>query len=161
MSSIDAVDLKILQLLEQDGLRTNKEIAAVLNLTTTPVHERIKRLKRDGYIERYTIDVNRKKLDKNLMVMMHVSLKEHAQEYLNKFEDDVQSLPEVIECFVISGNADFLLKVVVKDMEEYKSFVMNKIAALSNIGNTQSSFVINEIKKSGLVHIKSKPNEII
>ena len=111
MQNLDPVDLHILQLLQKDGLMTNKEIAAELNLTTTPVHERIKRLRRDGIIEKYTIEVNRKKLNKNLIVFCNVSLKEHAQAYLTKFEEDVQTLPEVVECYSISGEFDFMLKI--------------------------------------------------
>ena len=148
MHHLDPVDLHILQLLQKDGLMTNKEIAAELNLTTTPVHERIKRLRRDGIIEKYTIEVNRKKLNKNLIVFCNVSLKEHAQAYLTKFEEDVQTLPEVVECYCISGGSDFLLKIIVSDIDEYKHFILNKLAALSNIGNAQSHFVVTEVKQS-------------
>ncbi len=151
MSEIDPVDLKILKLLQKDGLMTNKEIAAELNLTTTPVHERIKRLRRDGYINKYTIDLNKKKLNKNLTVFCNVSLKEHAQEFLTKFEEDVQTVPEIVECYCISGGSDFLLKVVVADIDEYRHFILNKLAALSNIGNAQSHFVVTEVKQSTII----------
>ena len=151
MQNLDPVDLHILQLLQKDGLMTNKEIAAELNLTTTPVHERIKRLRRDGIIEKYTIEVNRKKLNKNLIVFCNVSLKEHAQAYLTKFEEDVQTLPEVVECYCISGGSDFLLKIIVSDIDEYKDFILNKLAALSNIGNAQSHFVVTEVKQSTIL----------
>lgn len=148
---MDPVDLKILKLLQKDGLMTNKEIAGELNLTTTPVHERIKRLRRDGYIEKYTINLNAKKLNKNLIVFCNVSLKEHAQEFLTKFERDIQTVPEVVECFCISGSSDFLLKIIVSDMEEYKQFILNKLAAISNIGSAQSHFVITEAKCSSIL----------
>ena len=151
MNRIDPVDLKILKLLVKDGLSTNKEIAAELNLTTTPVHERIKRLRRDGIIEKYTIELNKKKLHRNLLVFCSVSLKEHAAEYLEKFEKDVQTLPEVIECYCISGGADFLLKIAIEDMEEYKLFILNKLSALSNIGNAQSQFVVKEVKQASIL----------
>ncbi|MGL4630967.1 MAG: Lrp/AsnC family transcriptional regulator [Leadbetterella sp.] len=151
MLDIDPVDFRILQLLQQDALMTNKEIAAELNLTTTPVHERIKKLRRDGIISKYTIDLNLKKLKKNLMVYCNVSLKEHAQEYLRQFEKDVQTLPEIVECYCISGGSDFLLKVIVTDMDAYKDFILNKLAAISNIGNTQSNFVITEAKNKTIL----------
>lgn len=151
MNGVDPVDLKILKLLQKDGLMTNKEIAAELNLTTTPVHERIKRLRRDGYINKYTIDLNKKKLNKNLTVFCNVSLKEHAQEFLTKFEQDVQSVPEIVECYCISGGSDFLLKVIVADIDEYRHFILNKLAALSNIGNAQSHFVVTEVKQSTII----------
>ncbi|MFN4084779.1 MAG: Lrp/AsnC family transcriptional regulator [Spirosomataceae bacterium] len=151
MIDLDPTDLKILQLLQKDGLMTNKEIAAELNLTTTPVHERIKRLRRDGIIEKYTIQVNKRKLNKNLIVFCNVSLKEHAQEFLTRFERDVQTLPEVVECYCISGGSDFLLKIIVSDIEEYKHFILNKLAALANIGNAQSHFVVTEVKQSTIL----------
>ncbi|AWV99247.1 Lrp/AsnC family transcriptional regulator [Arcticibacterium luteifluviistationis] len=151
MNHIDPVDLKILKLLVKDGLCTNKEIAAELNLTTTPVHERIKRLRRDGVIEKYTIELNRKKLHRNLLVFCSVSLKEHAAEFLEKFEKDIQTLPEVVECYCVSGGADFLLKVIVEDMDQYKLFILNKLSALSNIGNAQSQFVVKEVKQASIL----------
>ncbi len=151
MIDIDPVDLKILQLLEKDALMTNKEIAAVLNLTTTPIHERIKKLRRDGYIAKYTIELDHKKLKKNLIVFCNVSLKEHAQEYLRQFETDIQTVPEVVECYCISGGSDFLLKVIVSDMDDYKDFILNKLAAVSNIGSAQSHFVITEAKNKSIL----------
>ncbi|MCP9753706.1 Lrp/AsnC family transcriptional regulator [Lacihabitans sp. CCS-44] len=148
---IDPVDLKILKLLKKDGMMTNRQIAVELNLTTTPIHERIKRLRRDGFIEKYTIELNRKKLNKNLIVFCNVSLKEHAQQFLTQFEKDVQTVPEVVECYCVSGGSDFLLKVIVSDMEEYKDFILNKLAAISNIGSAQSHFVITEAKHSSII----------
>ena len=148
---MDPVDLKILKILERDSLSTNKEIAAALHLTTTPVHERIKRLRRDGVIHKYTIELNRKALHKNLLVFCSVSLKEHAAEFLQKFEKDVQTLPEVVECYCISGGTDFLLKIVVSDMDSYKEFILNKLSTLPNIANAQSQFVVKEVKQSSLL----------
>lgn len=153
MTGIDPVDLHILELLQEDALMTTKEIAAQLNLTTTPVHERIKRLRRDGVIEKYTITVNKKKLNRNLVVFCNVSLKEHAQEFLAKFERDVQLLPEVVECYCISGDSDFLLKIVVSDIDEYKNFIMSKLAGVGNIGNARSHFVVTEAKHTGILPI--------
>jgi hypothetical protein len=151
MIDIDPVDLKILKLLKKDGMMTNRQIAVELNLTTTPIHERIKRLRRDGFIEKYTIELNRKKLNKNLIVFCNVSLKEHAQQFLTQFERDVQTVPEVVECYCVSGGSDFLLKVIVSDMEEYKDFILNKLAAISNLGSAQSHFVITEAKHSSII----------
>ncbi|MGK0137305.1 MAG: Lrp/AsnC family leucine-responsive transcriptional regulator [Algoriphagus sp.] len=151
MDHIDPVDLKILKLLVKDSLSTNKEIAAELNLTTTPIHERIKRLRRDGYIEKYTIELNRKKLQRNLLIFVSVSLKEHAADYLEQFEKDIQTLPQVVECYCVSGGADFLLKIIVKDMDEYRYFILNNLSRLANIGNTQSQFVVKEVKQSSIL----------
>ncbi len=153
MSHLDNTDLRILQLLQEDALMTNKEIAAKLNLTTTPVHERIKRLENEGIIEKYTAILNKSKLGKSLVVLVDVTLKEHAAEFLAQFERDVLLLPEVVECYCVSGGSDFLLKVLVKDMDEYRHFILHKLATLSNIGNAQSRFVVNEIKSQTPVPI--------
>jgi Lrp/AsnC family transcriptional regulator, leucine-responsive regulatory protein len=153
MAALDTVDLKILQLLQANALMTNKEIAARLNLTTTPIHERIKRLENEGVIEKYTAILNKSKLGKSLVVLVDVTLKEHAASFLEQFEKDVLLLPEVVECYCISGGSDFLLKVLVKDMEEYRHFILHKLATLSNIGNAQSRFVVNEIKSQTPVPI--------
>jgi len=153
MAALDNIDLKILQFLQANALMTNKEIAARLNLTTTPIHERIKRLESEGVIEKYTAILNKSKLGKSLVVLVDVTLKEHAASFLEQFEKDVLLLPEVVECYCISGGSDFLLKVLVRDMDEYRHFILHKLATLSNIGNAQSRFVVNEIKSQTPVPI--------
>ena len=153
MAALDNIDLQILQFLQANALMTNKEIASRLNLTTTPIHERIKRLENEGVIEKYTAILNKSKLGKSLVVLVDVTLKEHAASFLEQFEKDVLLLPEVVECYCISGGSDFLLKVLVKDMDEYRHFILHKLATLSNIGNAQSRFVVNEIKSQTPVPI--------
>ena len=145
---IDATDSKILTLLQQDGKMTTKEVSAKLGLTITPVHERIKKLERNGYINHYTAIVDRKKVGLNLLVFCSVSLKNHQRAYIGKFESDIRHLSEVVECYHIGGMFDYLLKVVIHDMDEYQSFISTKLADLDNIGNVQSSFVMSEIKCS-------------
>jgi DNA-binding Lrp family transcriptional regulator len=142
----DATDKAILNLLQKDAKITIKEIANQLKLSTTPVFERIKRLERNNIIQKYTAMIDRKKVALALVAFCDVSLKEHAEQYLVKFEQEVQSLSEVVECYHIAGTYDYLLKVVVKDMEAYQHFVSKKLAVLENIGRVQSSFVMKEIK---------------
>ena len=153
MTNLDNIDLQILKFLQEDALTTNKEIALRLNMTTTPIHERIKRLERDGVIEKYTAILNKSKLGKSLVVLVDVTLKEHTAVFLQQFEKDVLLLPEVVECYCISGGSDFLLKVLMKDMDEYRHFILHKLATLPNIGNAQSRFVVNEIKSQTPVPI--------
>ena len=149
MNQLDATDKAILKLLQEDAKYTNKEIATKLRMTTTPVFERIKRMERNGVIQRYTAVLDRKKVELSLVAFCDVSLKEHAEQYLIKFEKEVQLLSEVVECYHIAGMYDYLLKVVVKDMEAYQYFVAKKLAVLENIGRVQSSFVMTEIKNTG------------
>jgi len=145
---LDKIDKTILQLLQRDAKLTNKELAVKLGMTTTPVYERIKRLEREGFIQKYVALVNPKKVQLSLVAFCNVSLKEHAAEFLVRFEKDVQSLKEVVECYHIAGMFDYLLKVVVKDVETYQDFVSKKLAGLENIGHVQSAFVLREIKHS-------------
>lgn len=154
MIQLDDTDKAIIRLLQQDAKYTNKEIAARLQLTTTPVFERIKRLEREGVIRKYVALADRKKIGLGLISYCNVSLKEHATEYLTRFEKDVQSLREVVECYHIAGMFDYLLKVVVSDMDTYQQFVSKKLAAIENIGRVQSSFVMTEVKNSTYLELE-------
>lgn len=146
--ALDAIDRTILRLLQQNAYLTTKEIAAPLGLTTTPVHERIKRLEREGYIERYTAVVNRRKAGLPLLVFCDVALKEHNREYLLRFEQFVGQFDEVLECYHVTGQYDYTLKVVVADMDAYQRFIKEKLATLENIGRVQSHFVMTEVKST-------------
>ena len=148
MKELDQTDRRILALLQQDAKFTNKEIAARLGMTTTPVYERIKKLDEQGFIQKYVGLLDRQKLGYTVLSFCNISLKEHAQPYLQKFEREVLTLTEVQECYHIAGMYDYLLKVVARDMAAYQHFIANKLAALENIGNVQSSFVMMEIKCS-------------
>lgn len=147
MKKLDRTDLKILELLQQDAKLTHKQIATQLHLTTTPVYERIKRLERSGYIRKYTALLDRSLLKLQLMAFCNVTLKEHQTAFIHRFERDVRQLTEVVECYHVAGLYDYLLKVVVPDMQTYQRFVADKLAALDNIGKVQSSFVMTEIKE--------------
>jgi Lrp/AsnC family leucine-responsive transcriptional regulator len=153
MPKIDDTDKKILEILQSDSNQSIKQIAQQLNLTNTPVHERIKKLEKSGVIEKYKAIVNPKLMGKELMIFTNVSLKEHTKEYLLNFETKIQSLVEVIECHHLSGEHDYFLKVLVKNMDDYRDFLTNKLAKIANIGNVHSSFVVSEIKKGAIVYI--------
>jgi DNA-binding Lrp family transcriptional regulator len=146
LHSLDATDLRILRLLQNQAKVTNKEIAAELGLTPSPVYERIRRLERTGVIRRYVALVDREQLGLRLLVFCNVSIKEHARPYILTFEREIRTLPEVLECFHTAGGFDYLLKIAVPDMNAYQRFLVQKLAALENIGRVQSSFVMDEIK---------------
>ena len=146
MAKIDDIDKKILAFLHEDAFLSNKEMALRLGMSATPIHERIKRMEKDGVITGYRAMINPAKLGKSLTVFCDISLKEHAAEYLNQFEKDVMNLKEVAECYCVSGHSDFLLKIVVTDMDEYREFILHKLASIKNIGHAQSHFVMNEIE---------------
>ena len=150
---LDATDKELLRLLQTDSKQTNKELASKLNLSVTAIFERIRKLEREGVIHKYVTLLNKEKIQKGLVVFCQIKLIQHAKEYLTKFEQEITQLEEVLECFHVSGEYDYLLKVVVKDMEAFRTFMVTKLTTLKHIGSTQSSFVINEVKNTTQIAI--------
>lgn len=146
LANLDAVDIRILQLLQHDARITTKEIADKLGKSVTPVYERIKKLEEAGYIQRYVALLNKDMIGKHLIAFTTVQLKEHSQAVLRAFEKEVIKFHEVMECYQLTGQFDFLIKVAHRDMNEYNDFLMNKLSTLSNIGVVQTYFVLSEGK---------------
>jgi len=144
----DKKDLAILQLLQENARITVKEISEKIHLSTTPVHERIKRMEESGIIKQYATLVNHSKVKKGLTVICYVSLKEHGKKAGAKFIQTIKNLNEVIECFSISGEFDFMLKVVCENMNAYYDFHVNKLSEIENVGHVQSIFVMGIIKET-------------
>jgi len=151
--ALDEKDLAILRLLQQNARMTVKEIADQVHLSTTPVHERIKRMEASGVITQYATLVDHNKVRKGLMVIVYVSLKQHSRTAGAKFIKHIHELNEVIECYNVSGEFDFMLKVVAENMDAYYDFHVNKLSQSENIGHVQSVFVMGVIKQTHiLVH---------
>jgi Lrp/AsnC family transcriptional regulator, leucine-responsive regulatory protein len=146
--SLDKKDMAILKLLQENARVTVKEISEKIHLSTTPVHERIKRMEESGVIKQYVTLVDQNKVDLNLMVICYVSIKEHSKAAGINFIKTINELHEVIECYSISGEFDFMLKVVCKDMNAYYDFHVNKLSQQENMGNVQSVFVMGIIKET-------------
>ncbi|MET6990775.1 Lrp/AsnC family transcriptional regulator [Sediminicola arcticus] len=142
----DEIDVRLLGLLQEDSKKTTKEYANQLNLSVTAVYERIKRLEKTGCITKYVALVDKKKVNKSFVVLCHVKLAQHTKEFVTLFEREVLKLQEVVECYHISGDYDYILKIHVSDMEAYRDFMVAKLTAINHIGSTQSSFVITEVK---------------
>ena len=147
LTSLDKDDIRILQILQYDSRMTNKEIADKIGKSVSPVYERIRKLENDGIIVQYVALLNRRKINRGLCAYVNVQLKEHAAEMMTAFEKEVVQFSEVMECYHMTGQFDFLLKVIVKDMDVYYSFMIDKLATLGNVGTVQSFFVLNEAKK--------------
>jgi Lrp/AsnC family transcriptional regulator, leucine-responsive regulatory protein len=146
--ALDEKDLAILRLLQQNARMTVKEIAAAVHLSTTPVHERIKRMEATGVIKQYAALLDPAKLNKGLTAICYVSLKEHSKVAGTKFIKAIHLMAEVVECYNISGEFDFMLKVVCRDMNEYHDFHVNKLSNIDNMGHVQSVFVIGVVKQT-------------
>lgn len=146
--NFDASDLKLLTLLQQDSSQTTKALSLHLNLSVTAVYERIKKLEREGVISKYVALVDRKKIGKGFVVFCHIKLLQHSREFLTRFESEVITLNEVLECYHVSGDYDYILKVCVENMEAYREFMVTKLTTLQHIGSTHSTFMISEVKYS-------------
>jgi Lrp/AsnC family leucine-responsive transcriptional regulator len=146
--SIDEIDIAILKLLQQNAKITVKEISDKVHLSTSPVHERIKRMENSGIIKQYATLVDHTKVKKGLMVICYVSLRQHDKNAGTKFIKYMNELHEVIECYNISGEFDFMLKVVAENMDDYYNFHVNKLSQSENIGHVQSVFVMGIIKQT-------------
>jgi len=146
--ALDAKDLAILKLLQQNARITVKEISEKIHLSTTPVHERIKRMEDSGVIKQYATLVDPAKVKKGLMVICYVSLRQHSKTSGDKFIKAMNDLNEVIECYTISGEFDFILKVVTENMDAYYDFHVNKLSQVENMGKVQSVFVMGVVKQT-------------
>jgi Lrp/AsnC family transcriptional regulator, leucine-responsive regulatory protein len=144
----DQKDLAILKLLQQNARITVKEISEKIHLSTTPVHERIKRMEDAGIIKQYATLLDAGKVKKGLTVICYVSLKQHSKNAGSKFIKTIHEMHEVIECYNISGAFDFMLKIVAENMDAYYNFHVNKLGQIENMGQVQSVFVMGVIKQT-------------
>ncbi len=145
---LDSTDKKLLQLLQQNSKQTTKELSLKLNLSVTAVYERIKKLEKQKVIKQHTVLLDKNKIDRAFMVFCHVKLIQHSKENIIEFEKEINKLNEVLECFHVSGDYDYILKVCVSNMDEFREFLVAKLTAIKNIGSTQSSFTIGEVKNT-------------
>lgn len=150
---LDKTDKKLLYFLQEDSKQTTKELSHKLDLSVTAVYERIKKLEKQGVISKYVALVDKEKVAKNFIVLCHVKLTQHKKEYVLQFEKEIMTLPEVTECFHVSGDYDYILKICVKNMEEYRNFMVTKLTTLQHIGSTHSSFMITEVKNTTTIEV--------
>ncbi|MFK7782771.1 Lrp/AsnC family transcriptional regulator [Psychroserpens sp.] len=150
---LDEIDKNLLQLIQNDSKQTNKELSNKLGLSVTAVYERIKKLEREGVISGYVALIDKKSVDKAFVTFCSIKLIQHSKDYVMKFEKEVAKLDEVLECYHISGDYDYLLKVLVADMDEFREFMVKKLTSISHIGSTQSAFMINEVKHTTAIKV--------
>ena len=148
MKGLDEIDKKILMLLQENSRITNKELSEQLGLSTTPIFERVKKLEKSGMITKYVALLDRKLAGKDLLALIAISLKQHSRPLINSFMEQINSLPEVLEFFHTTGKSDFIIKVAIADMDEYQDFILNKLSAIDEVANLETSFVMSEIKSS-------------
>lgn len=144
----DDIDQKLLLFLQEDAKQTTKELSYKLGLSITAVYERIRKLENTGVISRYVALLDRHKIGRDFMVLCHVKLIQHKKEYVLQFEKEVMNLHEVTECFHVSGDYDYILKICIKDIADYRHFMLTKLTTIQHIASTHSSFMISEVKNT-------------
>ena len=151
--SLDHIDTQILTMLQNNSNRTTKSIAEALGMTTSPVFERIKKLEKEGYIKKYVAVLDNKKIGLKLTVFIGITLQGHTRSYLEKFVKEINNFPEIIECHRVSGNFDYLLKLVVEDIEAYETFIISKLTLLPYLGNVQSLITLSTGKETNEIDL--------
>ncbi len=148
MDTLDKTDILILKALQENGRITVKDLALKVHLSPTPVFERMHRLEKEGYIQRYTAVLSPSKLGRGFVVFCSVKLRRMGKEIAHDFVSKVKGIPEVAECYNISGDSDYLLKIYAPDMRYYNDFLINTLGTIDSLGSIQSWFVMDEIKNS-------------
>jgi len=151
MIKIDEIDSQILDILQHNGKTTIKEMANQLGMSTTPIFERLKKLENSGIIDHYAAVLNTEKLNKKLYAFAHISLKDHSKGHVEEFTKQIVKIPEVLECHYVTGDSDFILKILLGNMEEYRDFMMNQLFDMSNIAKIESFLSLDVLKKSNRI----------
>ncbi len=146
MESLDKVDLQILRTLQENARLTTKELASRVSLSSTPVFERLKRLESNGYIEKYIAVLNADKLNQGFIVFCHVKMSKLNKDIAKDFTERVKRIPEVTECYNVSGHYDYMLKIHAPNMKYYQEFVLNVLGTIDNLSSLESTFVMDTIK---------------
>ena len=145
---LDEIDRSILQTLQEDGRLTNVELAKRISLSPPAIHARLRRLEKDGYINRYTAVVDREKAGYDLLVFIHVSLQMHQLEQVEEFRSRTRQMPEVLECHHITGEYDYLLKVALRNRKDLERFLVDRLTPIPGVARIHTSLVLTEIKST-------------
>ena len=140
--TLDSIDIKILQQLQKNSRLTIKELGALVQLSPSPVFERMKRLEREGFIKKYVAVLDAEKIEHGFVAFCHLSMKQHSYENAQRIMQAVQDIPEIVECYNISGDYDFMLKIYTKDMKQYQQFILKILGDMDCIGSLHSTFVL-------------------
>jgi DNA-binding Lrp family transcriptional regulator len=147
---MDQKDRQILRALQRNGRMTNQDLAAEVNLSPSPCLRRLRLLEKSGAIKGYSVDVDAESYGLPVTVFVRVSLERHTEEVVKKFEQSIRNVDEVLECFVMTGMSDYLLRVIVADLADYESFVRRRLHPIGGIASIDTSFVYGVVKKTNV-----------
>lgn len=150
---LDDIDKKILEILQNEGRLSNKELSERINLTTTPTLERVRRLEREGVIEGYSATLNREAVGKGFSAFVTVTLSVHQLSLMHEFTEAVKSIPEILSCYNTTGEGDFLLHIVAEDVKDYEQFMRNKLTTLPDVQRIHTSIVLGTIKEQSKIPV--------
>ena len=145
---LDRTDKKILECLQADGRISNVQLARKVNLTPTPCIERVKRLERQGYIRGYTAILDPALVNASLLVFVEINLLHNSPDAFRDFREEARRLPEIMDCHLVSGNFDYLIKARVSDMKAYRELLGEKILSLPGVNGSRSYVVMEEVKET-------------
>ncbi len=153
MKHIDEVNRQILNILQDEGAITNAELANKVGMAPPTVLERVKKLERQGIIRKYVALVDEAKIGRGIIAFVSISVADHSTLGIKNFHREILRLPEVLECYHIAGEKDYLIKVIAKDIPDYETFAIEKLAALPNIGKISTMFVLSTVKRETKIQI--------
>lgn len=152
--TLDRTDIKILDILQRNGKISNVDLAAQVHLSPSPCLERVRSLEKYGYIKEYVAHLNPELLDAELVAYIEVSLKRTATKNLDDFNKRMLKLDEVVECAMVAGGFDYLIKIRTESMQSYRSFLGEKLAAIEGIAQTHTYAVMEEVKSTHLISVE-------
>jgi len=147
-NDLDSYEKRILAILQQDASRSTTDIAAEIGLSQAPCWRRIQRLKEEGYIRAQVCLLDRRKMGLNAQVFAQVKLNAHGRAHLTEFSDAIRRFPEVLDCFVLMGSVDFMLRIVTEDIEAYERFFFEKLSQVPGVQEVHSMVALSEIKST-------------
>ncbi len=151
---LDDIDKKILDILQDNGRITNADLASKIGLSPPPMLERVKKLERNGVIRKYVALVDPHKVDKSIIVFVSITLARHRIKSIDQVREEFRNCPEILECYSITGEEDYLLKVAVKDMADYENFMLHRLAKIPAISRIKSFVVLSTVKYNTKIPIK-------
>lgn len=151
---LDIIDLKILRLLQEKGRITNLQLSQEIGLSPAPTLERVKKLEAGGIIEGYHAQVNDTMLGMGIKAFISISLERQKVASIETFKEKIQAIPEILECYQITGNADYFLKVIVRDIPAFERLIANKLSLIEEIGQMQTMMILSKVKDSKVVHFE-------
>lgn len=145
---LDPIDRRILGLLQRDASLSTSEVASLVGLSQSPCWRRIERLETSGYILRRVALLDAHKLGLNMMVFAHVKLQSHGKAQLPQFEEAIRSMPEVVECYTVLGDTDYILRIVTRDLPAYEAFVREQLGQIASVQFTRSTIALSAVKST-------------